>query len=145
MQLSPTRAMAIPSALALALVLLGVPLVRQHARLAAAFVESGAILSLLALSLYVSARRTNRVFTLEVAIRKQHWLQACAQGSVLLYWGWHTPIVYAFAPFILAQLIFAYAFDSVLSLSRRNTYSLGFGPFPVVFSINLFLWFRLEY
>ena len=24
-------------------------------------------------------------------------------------------------------------------------YALGFGPFPVVFSINLFLWFRLDW
>jgi hypothetical protein len=33
----------------------------------------------------------------------------------------------------------------LLVWSRRDTYTLGFGPFPVVFSINLFLWFRPEW
>jgi hypothetical protein len=40
------------------------------------------------------------------------------------------------------QLLFAYAFDMLLGWSRRERYTLGFGPFPVIFSINLFLWFR---
>jgi hypothetical protein len=30
----------------------------------------------------------------------------------------------------------------LLSWSRRETFTLGFGPFPIIFSINLFLWFR---
>ena len=47
--------------------------------------------------------------------------------------------------FILAQLVFAYAFDMLLSWSRRDTYTLGFGPFPVIFSINLFLWFKPDW
>jgi hypothetical protein len=53
--------------------------------------------------------------------------------------------VYPFAIFILAQLLFAYAFDILLSWSRRDTYALGFGPFPVIFSINLFLWFKPDW
>jgi hypothetical protein len=81
----------------------------------------------------------------QIVLRKQHYLQACAQGSVLVYWGWYWPQVYAFAPFILAQLLFAYAFDMLLGWSRRDTYTLGFAPFPVVFSINLFLWFKPEW
>jgi hypothetical protein len=81
----------------------------------------------------------------EVVLKKQHYLQACAQGSVLLYWGWYWHPVYAFTPFILAQLLFAYAFDMLLSWSRRETYTLGFAQFPVVFSINLFLWFKPEW
>jgi hypothetical protein len=32
-----------------------------------------------------------------------------------------------------------------LSWSRRDTYSLGFAPFPVIFSINLFLWFKPDW
>ena len=89
--------------------------------------------------------RTRPGFSLDVVLKKQHYLQACAQGSVLLYWGWYWPPVYAFAPFILAQLIFAYAFDMLLSWSRRDTYTLGFAPFPVIFSINLFLWFKPDW
>ena len=72
-------------------------------------------------------------------------MQACAQLAVLLYWGWYWPPVYAFGPFILAQLLFAYAFDMLLGWSRRDTYTLGFGVFPVIFSINLFLWFKPDW
>src|SRR5258705_2289116 len=33
----------------------------------------------------------------------------------------------------------------LLAWSRRDTYTLGFGPFPVIFSINLFLWFKPDW
>ena len=91
--------------------------------------------------LFASAQPKGRIRTLEVAPRKQHYLQACAQGLVLLYWGWYWPQVYDSAVLIAAQLVFAYAFDMLLGWSRRDAYRFGFGPFPVIFSINLFLWF----
>ena len=37
-----------------------------------------------------------------------------------------------------ASSFFAYAFDMLLAWSRREDYLLGFGPFPIVFSTNLF-------
>ena len=43
---------------------------------------------------------------------------------------------------LLGQVLFAYAFDILLSFSRRQRFTLGFGPFPIIFSTNLFLWFR---
>jgi hypothetical protein len=46
---------------------------------------------------------------------------------------------------VVAQLCFAYAFDMLLSWSRRDTYALGFGPFPIVLSTNLFLWFKPDW
>jgi hypothetical protein len=46
---------------------------------------------------------------------------------------------------IVAQLLFAYAFDMLLCWSRRDEYTLGFAPFPVIFSINLFLWFKPDW
>ena len=52
------------------------------------------------------------------------------------------PPVYDFAPLLAGQLVFAYAFDMLLAWSRREDYALGFGPFPIVFSTNLFLWFK---
>jgi len=97
------------------------------------------------LALRVGVGRSGRVLTLEVVLKKQHYLQACIQSSLLLYWGWYWPPVYAFLPFILAQLVFAYAFDMLLVWSRRDTYTLGFAPFPVVVSINLFLWFKPDW
>src|SRR5206468_162055 len=90
-----------------------------------------------------TARR--RTFTLEIVLRKQHYLQACAQGSVMLYWGWYWRPVYAAAPLLLAQLLFAYAFDMLLAWSRRDGYTLGFGQFPIILSTNLFLWFKQDW
>ncbi len=87
------------------------------------------------------AQRRGESFTLRVVLRKQHYIQACAQGAFFLYWGWYWRTVYDSAFLIVAQLLFAYAFDMLLAWSRRTSYTLGFGPFPVIFSINLFLWF----
>ena len=95
--------------------------------------------------LLASARRTGRTLAVTVVPRRQHYLQAFAQGSVLAYWGWYWRPVYEAAPLIASQLAFAYAFDMLLAWSRRETYVLGFGPVPVVFSINLFLWFKPDW
>jgi hypothetical protein len=86
--------------------------------------------------------RRGQDVTLEVAPRRQHYLQACQQGLVLLYWGFYWREVYHAAPLIVAQLLFAYAFDSLLSWTHRRTFLLGFGPFPIIFSITLFFWFK---
>ena len=80
-----------------------------------------------------------------VALRPQHYVQACAQGSILLYWGWYWREVYDAAHLLLAQVLFAYAFDLLLSWTRRGAWTAGFGPVPVIFSINLFLWFKPEW
>src|SRR5258708_6854764 len=119
--------------------------VRQNPKVQLAFLDAAAVLLAWNAVLLFWTERKGRTLTLEVVPRKQHYLQACAQGSVLLYWGWYWPQVYEFAHLILAQLVFAYAFDMLLSWSRRDTYTLGFGPFPVIFSINLFLWFKPDW
>ena len=74
--------------------------------------------------------------------RAQHYVQSLCQFSVYAYWGWYWPPVYDFAPLLLGQLLFAYAFDILLTWSRRQPFLVGFGPFPIVFSTNLFLWFK---
>ncbi len=119
--------------------------IRRNPKALAAFLGAAAVLCLWNAVLIVLARRQGRTLTLQVTAKKQHYLQACAQGSVLLYWGWYWPPVYAFAPFILAQLLFAYAFDLLLCWSRRESCIFGFAPFPVVFSMNLFLWFKPDW
>ena len=103
----------------------------------------GAALFLLAWSvlLFGVLRRGQKV-TVEVVMRKQHYLQACLQGSLILYWGYYWPEVSHAAPLIAAQLLFAYAFDSLLSWTHRRYFALGFGPFPIIFSITLFFWFK---
>jgi hypothetical protein len=74
--------------------------------------------------------------------RAQHYVQSMCQLSVYAYWGWYWAPVYDFAWLLVAQLAFAYTFDMLLSWSRRGSFLLGFGPFPIIFSTNLFLWFK---
>ena len=138
------RALALPIACALALLAFGF-LVPRRPPLFWTFTGAAAGLLAWTAAVYVAARRAGRTLALEVVLRRQHWVQACAQGAILLYWGWHVRFVYAFLPLILAQLIFAYAIESLLTWSRRDTHALGFGPFPIIFSINLFLWFMPEW
>ncbi|MGH7713691.1 MAG: hypothetical protein ACREOG_20580 [Gemmatimonadaceae bacterium] len=138
------RALALPCSLAIALSGFAL-LTRQNPVLIRTFLGTGGALLLWTFALYAKSRQSHRTLSIAVDIRRQHWLQACAQGTVLLYWGWHTPIVYAFLPLIFAQLVFAYAFDALLTWSRRDKYAIGFGAFPIIFSINLFLWFRLDW
>jgi hypothetical protein len=117
--------------------------IRANDRSFASFLAAAAALILWSLALDALSRR--RSLTVQFVPKRQHYLQACAQGSFLIYWAlWWAP-ARAFAPFILAQLLFAYAFDMLLSWSRRNDYTLGFAPFPVIFSINLFLLFRPDW
>ena len=145
-RLPPQRAFALPLVLTLGLVAFGLlDSVRQNPTLLWSFLGAGAALFVWNAVLFAMALRNGRALTLEVVLRKQHYLQACAQGSVLLYWGWHWHQVYDSAHLIAAQLVFAYAFDMLLGWSRRDTYTLGFGPFPVIFSINLFLWFKQDW
>lgn len=119
------------------------PAARQSPRLGLSIL--GASLCLAALCAVVWRLTQGRALSVEVQLRAQHYLQACAQGTVLAYWGWYWRPVYDAAPLIAAQLVFAYAFDMLLAWSRRDTYTLGFAPFPVIFSTNLFLWFKPDW
>ena len=91
--------------------------------------------------LFAVLRRGQKV-TLQVVMRRQHYLQACLQGALILYWGFYWREVYHAAPLIAAQILFAYGFDSLLAWTHRRTWALGFGPFPIIFSITLFFWFK---
>ena len=144
--LPPARALALPFAFTLVLAAFATAgSVQQQPRLLwAIWGAAGALLVWTAL-LHAGARRSRRTFALDVVLRKQHYVQACAQLSVYLYWGWYWREVYDSAHLIAAQLAFAYAFDMLLTWSRRERYTLGFGPFPIIFSINLFMWFKPDW
>ncbi|MDX1495793.1 MAG: hypothetical protein R3253_17110, partial [Longimicrobiales bacterium] len=75
-------------------------------------------------------------------LRPHHYVQALCQLAVFAYWGWYWRPVYDMAVLIGGQLAFAYGFSMLLTWWRGQRYRLGFGPFPIIFSINLFLWFR---
>jgi len=123
------------------LVLSQLPLLDERPVVRASIV--GAALVLLAWSvLLFGLLRRGQTVEFEVALRPQHYLQACLQGSLILYWGFYWREVYHAAPLIIAQLLFAYGFDSLLSWTHRRKFALGFGPFPIIFSLTLFFWFK---
>ena len=145
-QLTAERAVLLPIAFALGLgafVLL--PNIGQDPGLVRTFLLASACLLGWASALYVRTKRAGESLSLGVAIHKHHWVQACAQLVLYFWWGRYVEPVYAFAPLILAQIVFAYGVDSLLSWSRRRKYALGFGPLPIILSINLFLWFKQDW
>jgi len=143
---APWRSLGLPLTFTLALAaFLFLDSVRQNTALTWTFAGAAAALLAWNAALFASAVRRGRTLSVEIVLRKQHYLQACIQGSLLVYWGWYWRQVYDSAHLIAAQLLFAYALDMLLSWSRRDAYALGFGPFPVVFSMNLFLWFKPDW
>ena len=101
------------------------------------FVGAAVMLLAWAAVLLVVSVRQGRELSIERAIRKPHVVQMFAQGSVLLWWGWYVRAVYDWGPMILGQIVFAFGVDALLQWSRRETYRVGLGPVPVIFSINL--------
>ncbi len=106
-----------------------------------------AAVGVLAWTLWLKTRTRSRGERLSLDFRavRPHWIQLLAQGTVLAWWGWFVRPVYEFAPFIVAQLLLAVAVEGLLNWTRRGRHTLGFGPVPVVFSVNLFLWFHLQW
>jgi len=140
------RPVALPLAFTLALIALSfIPSVSQHQVLRWSFWGAAATLLAWNTATLVLVRRSRRTLVVDVSLRKQHYIQACAHLSILTYWGWYWHQVYDAAPLIAGQLVFAYAFDALLSWARRDTFTLGFGPFPIIFSTNLFLWFKPDW
>ena len=88
---------------------------------------------------------TGRAQAVRVRVVRAHYVQALVQLGIYLYWGWYWRPVYDQVELILAQVLFAYVFDMLLCWSRRDEWSLGFGPLPIVLSTNLFLWFKADW
>ena len=140
---SPHRVFLVPLALTLGLALLSfAPRVAGNPILARSFWGAAIGLLVWQVALYLRLRGASESRSLSTLLRPQHYVQALVQLAVFVYWGWYWRPVYDFALLILAQLVFAYAFDMLLAWTRRKDYVLGFGPFPIIFSTNLFIWFR---
>ncbi len=120
-----------------------VPSVRGQVVLRGSLLGAAGLLALATVALRLAA--SDRALRLTTAPRAQHYLQASMQAVVYAYWGYYWRPVYEAIPLIAAQLAFAYALDMLLTWARRDEYVLGFGPFPVIFSTNLFLWFKPEW
>jgi tetratricopeptide (TPR) repeat protein len=145
-RLPAARALLLPLVFGLSLAGFALlPSVSGRPALQASIVGASAALLVWVAALVAWSARRPRTLTVEVNLRKQHYLQACAQSTILIYWGWYWPEVYAAAPLLAAQLVFAYAFEALLAWSHRDTHTFGFGPFPVILSTNLFLWFKPDW
>ena len=135
--------LAVPLGLIVALfALTALPRIHDNRSLLLAFwIAGGALLAWLAW-LALRAGGAGLPGFVHVPPRAQHYIQMCCHLSVYAYWGYYWAPVYPYAPLLVGQLFFAYAFDMLLSWTRRQPYGLGFGPFPIVLSTNLFLWFK---
>ena len=87
-EMRAARALSLPLALALSLVLFGaLPSTRQSTALLWSFLGAGGVLLAWCVALLIAAHRAQRTLSLEVVLRKQHYVQACAQLTVFVYWG----------------------------------------------------------
>jgi hypothetical protein len=135
------RTPAVPLLIALALLaLILLPRIAEHRSLVATFAAVGALLAGWGALLWASAR--GRTFRIEFVPIRSHYVQASVQACIYAYWGWYWPNVYPQVPLILAQVLFLYALDALLCWTRGRAWRLGFGPLPIIFSTNLFMWFR---
>src|SRR3954470_18326414 len=119
------------------------PPMRQNRHLLLSVLGAAGVLLIGLLCLWRTSKQ--RPLRFEISLRPQHYLQASMHATIYAYWGWYWRPVYDAVPLIAAQLAFAYAFDMLIAWWRRDTYTLGFGPFPVIFSTNLFLWFKPDW
>jgi hypothetical protein len=128
------------------LTLTALPRLQASPLLMRSFWGAGAVLVLWNLWLvFRMSGKPKRPRILVVAPRPQHYVQTFCHSCVYAYWGYYWPPVYDFFPLLAGQLLFAYAFDILLAWSRGEDYQFGWGPFPIVFSTNLFLWFKDDY
>lgn len=131
----------LPTAFALVLAALSfTPRVQTGEVLVRSFWAAAALLVAWNVVLLVTRRLPDEA--VERTLRPHHYIQALCQLAVFGYWGWYWRPVYDMAALIGGQLAFAYGFSMLLAWWRGQRYRLGFGPFPIIFSINLFLWFR---
>ena len=105
-----------------------------HCALAAAF-----------LVLVARKLRSQQSWTFNWNVRVPNLVQACVQSSIYVYMSFHSQWIGEYAPWIAYQLCFAFLLDVLISLWKHGEYRIGFSVFPIVFSTNLFIWFRPEF
>ena len=136
----------LPVALTLGIVLLSfVPRIAGTPLLQWSFWGAAAALALWQGFMLLHLARRPALKDFSSAVYSQHYVQAMVQFSVYLYWGYYWRPVYDHLWLLAGQVLFAYTFGMLLAWSRRRSYRLGFGPIPIIFSTNLFLWFHDEW
>jgi hypothetical protein len=118
------------------------PRAQQNAALVWSLWGTAGALIANALAIGVGAVRGVISIDATVDVKRTHWVQGALQASIYVYWGSYWAAVPAHALLIVAQIVFLYALHMMIAWSRGKAARLGFGPFPIVLSTNLFLWFR---
>src|ERR1700683_4916588 len=121
------------------------PVSINHPRLAWSIVAAAVALLVALFFLRRRLARTGRVLFYEFVPKPVHYVQLTMHSCIYAYWGWYWREVYHQIPLIICQLVFAYALDMIVCWFRRDKWILGFGPFPIVLSTNLFLWFKPDW
>lgn len=134
----------VPVALTLLfLAFIALPRIHSNPKLVWAFLGTGAVLLVWTAALFFRGKKARERFGIDlVPPVKSHYIQASVQLCVYAYWGWYWREVYAEIPLLVAQLVFLYAFDALLTWSRGRHWRLGFGPLPIILSTNVFIWFK---
>jgi len=138
-----TRPLLLPIGLAGALAALSaLPAVAASPPLAASFRGAAAVLAAGAAVVGLRALGEGRALRPRFAPVRAHWVQTGVHVALFAVWGASWGGVAEHAPHLAAQVLFYYGFDLLLAWWRRDEARTGFGPIPIVGSVNLFLWFR---
>jgi len=118
------------------------PRIALHDTLPVVHLAVVGVLAVWYLVLYVRDHADPRALNFRVRLAAPHYVQACLHLSIYIFWGFYWALVAHNALLLVAQVAFAFAFEGLLAWSRRKPWRLGFGPLPIIFSINLFLTFK---
>jgi TPR repeat protein len=121
------------------------PTANANPRLEGSLVSAAGALFVFWLFLRRQVVRAGRQLHYDFLARPVHYVQLTMHSCIYAYWGWYWREVYHQIPLIIAQIVFVYALDMLVCWSRRDEWILGFGPFPIVLSTNLFLWFKPDW
>ena len=97
------------------------------------------------IALYWRERESGLSLRVQPVIRLPHYFQGTVQGCHYVYLGLYYESIADYLPLIAFQLIVAYTTEMLLCWWRGRAWNVGFGPFPIIGSINLFLWFQPQY
>jgi hypothetical protein len=65
--------------------------VNNNLKLVSAFLGAALVLFVWNALLFVWVGHKRKTLGIEIMLKKQHYLQACGQGVILMYWGWYWP------------------------------------------------------
>lgn len=143
---NPIRPLRLASAFILVLACFAfVPSVHANSRLEWSVLGAAGSLFIFLFFLQRQVVAAGRKLRYEFLPKPVHYVQLTMHTCIYAYWGWYWREVYHQIPLIIAQIVFVYALDMLACWSRRDNWILGFGPFPIVLSTNLFLWFKPDW